>query len=357
MRRKLNLTNVLTTRQFGALRTAITGKNMALTGGIVLAGGLSAAIIHLLKPKMETKETLHEFLIPVNDLRIERSLIVSAPHVPPPIQRDYPVRLHVKMNTTAALLPLTRQYKYQMWTFNDCVPGPFIRARVGDVLEIEFTNKDEQGIAHNIDFHAATGPGGGSPLLNTEKDETATGRFRLLYPGLYIYHCAAAPIPMHIANGMYGLVLVEPKGGLPPVDKEFYVMQSEFYTEPSLEDPKGLLDYSYMDGLNETPQYVLFNGREGALTDSPLQVKAGETVRIYFGNAGPNLSSAFHVIGAIFDKVYRDGGLISPPAEGIQTTLVPPGGSTVVDIKTVVPGTYTLVDHAIHRIDKGAVDT
>uniref|UniRef100_A0A914YTK3 Nitrite reductase n=1 Tax=Panagrolaimus superbus TaxID=310955 RepID=A0A914YTK3_9BILA len=227
------------------------------------------------------------------------------------------------MDTQLINIPLTRQHKYRAWLFNKGCPGPFIRARVGDILEVEFTNKDEDGVAHNIDLHCVTGPGG----------------------GLYIYHCAAAPIPMHIANGMYGLVLVEPEEGLPPVDKEFYVMQSEFYTEPSLDDPK-MLEYSYSDGLNENPQYIFFNGREGAITDNPLMAEIDQTIRIYFGNAGANLTSAFHIIGAIFDKVYREGGLISPPERGIATTTVPPGGATVVELKTVVPGTLTLVDHA-----------
>uniref|UniRef100_A0A914PFJ7 Copper-containing nitrite reductase n=1 Tax=Panagrolaimus davidi TaxID=227884 RepID=A0A914PFJ7_9BILA len=281
------------------------------------------------------------------ELPCENAIITLAPNVPPPLKRNYPARVRVKMDTQTANIPLTRQHKYRAWLFNKGCPGPFIRARVGDILEVEFTNKDEDGIAHNIDFHCVTGPGG-------ENNQTKVGSFKLLYPGLYQYHCAAAPIPMHIANGMYGLVLVEPEEGLPPVDKEFYVMQSEFYTEQSTEDPR-MLEYSYLDGLNEKPQYIFFNGREGALTDNPLMTELDQTIRIYFGNAGPNLTSSFHVIGAIFDKVYREGGLILPPERGIATTTVPPGGAAVVELKTVVPGTMTLVDHSIYRIDKGAV--
>lgn len=209
-------------------------------------------------------------------------------------------------------------------------------------------------MAHNIDFHAVTGPGGGSELLLTELEETKTATFKLLYPGLFIYHCAAAPVPVHIANGMYGLVLVEPEEGLPEVDREFYVMQSEIYGEQASDDPK-LLEFAYVDGLDEKPRYVVFNGKAEALTENPLQVKTGDRVRVYFGNAGPNLVSSFHIIGNIFDKVYRDGGLISPPERGLQTTLVPPGGATIVEMNAVVPGNYTLVDHSIFRIDKGAV--
>ena len=204
--------------------------------------------------------------------------------------------------------------------------GPFIRARVGDVLQINFTNLDESGMAHSIDFHAVCGPGGGSPTTFAEQDETKVGAYLLQKPGLYVYHCAAAPIPVHIHNGMFGLILVEPPEGLPEVDKEIYVMQ-----------------------------HVLFNGREGALVEKPVVVKQNETVRIYFGNGGPNLVSSFHVIGAIFDKVWREGDLLSPPARSVQTTLVPAGGAVVVDMKMEIPGSFSIVDHSIFRIDKGAV--
>jgi copper-containing nitrite reductase len=247
--------------------------------------------------------------------------------------------------------------------FNGSVPGPMIRARVGDVVELSLTNLDPTGNPHNIDCHAFEGPGGGSSLTLAQENEVKTARFRLLYPGLFVYHCAAAPIPVHIANGMYGLMLVQPESdqtSLAAVDREYYVMQSEFYHElpEVLEDgrPSDTVELSYPRGLDETPDAIVFNGRESALTrESPLKAVTGDHVRIYFGNAGPNLTSAFHLIGGIFEKVYRDGDLISPPGRFIQTVSVPPGGATVVDIHTIVPGTYTLVDHAIFRLDKGCV--
>jgi len=155
-------------------------------------------------PKLAPADSKEVPSLPVEDARL-----AFAPHVPPPIRRDYPAKVRVEMDTNIAIIPLTRQHKYKAWTFNGHVPGPFIRARQGDTLEVAFTNRDEDGIAHNIFFHAVTGPGGGSQVLFAEQDERRVGRFKLLYPGLYIYHCAAAPIPMHIANGMYGLVLVE----------------------------------------------------------------------------------------------------------------------------------------------------
>lgn len=285
--------------------------------------------------------------------------IYHAPAVPPPIKRKTRAHLVVALDTTAKSLPLTSVEKYPMWTFNGKVPGPFIRARVGDVVEIQYTNKDEAGIGHNIDFHGVTGPGGGAPALYAEKDQTKVGVFKMMYPGLYVYHCAAAPIPMHIANGMYGLLLVEPEEGLPPVDKEYYVMQSEFYyTDPDPGTPEaeaGLLVPSYKNGLEENAQMVVFNGREGALTEKPLLAEQNDRVRIYFGNAGPNLVSSIHLIGTIMDKVYRDGDLMTPPGRGIQTVAVPAGGSTVFEVEVPVPGNYSLVDHSIFRIDKGAV--
>lgn len=301
--------------------------------------------------------------VEMSKLPREPAHLTTAPQVPPLIERDYPVLLEVPLTTKAKVSQLTSQYKYERWSFNGTVPGPFIRARVGDVVEVALTNKDESGNPHNIDCHAFTGPGGGAALTTAEENETKVARFRLLHPGLYSYHCAAAPVPVHIANGMYGLMYVQPANEtLPPVDREYYVMQSEFYHEPPEpdEDNGGRLssqvEFSYPNALREEPSIVVFNGSEGALTrDKPMKAKVGESVRIFFGNAGPNCTSSFHIIGSIFARVFRDGGVVDPPARSVATITVPPGGSTIADLKTAVPGTYTLVDHAIFRLDKGAV--
>lgn len=291
----------------------------------------------------------------------EAAVLTSAPHVPPPLTRDYPVLLQVLLTTSTKTTQLSNQYKYEQWTFNGTMPGPFIRARAGDVVELTLTNHDVTGNPHNIDCHTFTGPGGGAALTTAEEKESKSGLFKLLHPGLYVYHCAAAPVPVHIANGMYGLIYVQPEDGdLAPADREYYVMQSEFYHEPPevLENGKrsSTVEFSYPNALDENPSLVVFNGSESALTrDQPLKAKTGETVRIFFGNAGPNLTSAFHVIGTTFSKLYRDGDVVSPPANWVPTTSVPPGASTIVDLKLAVPGTYTLVDHAIFRLDKGAV--
>ncbi|CRL29105.1 Nitrite reductase, copper containing [Penicillium camemberti] len=306
-------------------------------------------------------DTSEERCKDISNLPKERAVLTSAPNVPPSITRNYPVLLDVPLTTSTKVKQLTSQYKYEQWNFNGTVPGPFIRARVGDVVEISLTNRDETGNPHNIDCHAIQGPGGGSALTTAEEGQTKTARFRLHWPGLYVYHCAAAPVPVHIANGMYGLMYVQPaEGDLAPVDREYYVMQSEFYHEaPEIEDdgkPSSIVEFSYPNAIREEPSVVVFNGHEAALTrDKPLKASVDESVRIFFGNAGPNLTSSFHVIGSNFQKVYRDGDVISPPGQFVPTVSVPPGGSTVVDLKMQVPGTYTLVDHAIFRLEKGAV--
>lgn len=297
----------------------------------------------------------------MSKLPMEDAILTTAPFVPPPITRDYPVLLRVPLTTTTKVGNPTGQYKYEQWTFNNTVPGPFVRARVGDVMEVSLTNRDQTGNPHNIDSHAFTGPGGGSAVTTAEENETKTGRFKLLHPGVYIYHCAAAPLPVHIANGMYGLMYVQPaEGDLPAVDREYYVMQSEYYHEPPevLEDGRRsqMVEMSYQNGLREEPSAVVFNGSESAMTrDKPLKAQVGESVRIYFGNAGPNLTSSFHVIGSNFRTVYRDGDVVTPSGHFISTVSVPPGGATIVDMKMFVPGTYSLLDHAIFRLDKGAV--
>jgi copper-containing nitrite reductase len=311
-----------------------------------------------------TTNVPHDDVIDLNTIEhmpVETAVLSTAPNVPAPITRDHAVILKVNLRTTTKTIQLTNMYKYDVWTFNDSVPGPFIRARVGDIVELSLNNLDETGNPHNIDCHAFEGPGGGAALTTCDENQTKTARFRLLYPGLFIYHCAAAPVPVHIANGMYGMMYVQAEDEtLPPVDKEFYIMQSEFYHEPPEKLENGKLsdkvEFSYPRGLDETANVMVFNGKESALTrDNPLKCSTGNNIRIFFGNAGPNLISSFHILGGVFEKVYRDGDVLSPPGRFIQTTMVPPGGAVIVDMKMLVPGTYTIIDHAIFRLDKGLV--
>lgn len=279
---------------------------------------------------------------------------VNPPTVPAPVGDRAAKKVIVHLEATEEEGELADGVTYKFWTFNSTVPGTFIRIRVGDEVELHLKNASNSVMPHNIDLHAVNGSGGGAEATNVAPGKTAIFNFKALNPGLYVYHCAAAPVPMHIANGMYGLILVEPAGGLPKVDREYYIMQSEFYTKGKT-DEKGLQDFDQDKGVDENPTYVVFNGKKNALMgDKMLEAKVGETVRLYVGNAGPNLASSFHVIGEIFDRVYVEGG--SKINENVQTTLIPAGGAVIVEFKVEEPGEYVLVDHSIFRaFNKGAI--
>jgi nitrite reductase (NO-forming) len=290
----------------------------------------------------------------LNELPEERAILTSAPQVPPPIERDHPARVIVHLETVEKVGQLSDGVNYTFWTFGGTVPGSFIRVRAGDTIEFSLDNHPSSKMPHNIDLHAVTGPGGGAASSFTSPGYSSQFTFKALNPGLYVYHCATAPVGMHIANGMYGLILVEPEGGLPKVDKEFYVMQSEFYTKGSYGE-EGLQPFDMAKALTEIPDYVVFNGAVGAMTgDKAVTAEVGETIRLFVGNGGPNLVSSFHVIGEIFDKVYIEGGdLVN---HNVQSTLIPAGGSAIVEFKVEVPGDLIVVDHSIFRtFNKGAL--
>lgn len=280
--------------------------------------------------------------------------LTSPPNVPPPITRNHPAKVVVKLEVVEQIMKLSDGVEYTFWTFGGTVPGKFIRVREGDLVEFHLMNHPDSKNPHNIDLHAVTGPGGGATSSFTAPGHETVFNFRVINPGLYVYHCATAPVGMHIANGMYGMILVEPKEGLPPVDKEYYVMQGDFYTKGEY-GAAGLQPFDMEKALDENPDYVVFNGGVGSLTgDNALQAEVGDKVRLFVGNGGPNLVSSFHVIGEIFDQVHIDGG--STINENVQTTLVPAGGSAIVDFKLEVPGTFILVDHSIFRaFNKGAL--
>jgi nitrite reductase (NO-forming) len=284
-----------------------------------------------------------------------KAQVTTAPNVPPPITRTTPAHVIVELEATEFVGRLSDDNNYKFWGFNGTVPGPMIRVMVGDTVEIHLKNRKDSAESHNIDFHAVTGPGGGAAMLNTEPGEESKLKFKALNAGLYFYHCATASpsIPEHIANGMYGGILVEPAGGLKKVEKEYYVVQSEFYTKPG---KKGdTLEFSFENGLAEHPSHVVFNGSAGSLVKNPLTAKVGDTVRMFYINAGPNLVASWHVIGEIFDRVYPEGSIVTPPLQNLQTTVVPAGGSSMAEFKVEMPGTFINVDHSIFRIAKGAV--
>ncbi|PZP28874.1 MAG: nitrite reductase, copper-containing [Roseateles depolymerans] len=283
-----------------------------------------------------------------------KAVLTSPPHVPPPITRKYPAKVIVELEVVEKEMPISEGVTYTFWTFGGTVPGSFIRVRQGDTVEFHLKNHPSSKMPHNIDLHGVTGPGGGAASSFTAPGHESQFTFKALNEGIYVYHCATAPVGMHVANGMYGLILVEPPDGLPKVDHEYYVMQGDFYTTGKYRE-KGLQPFDMEKAIDEKPTYVLFNGTEGALTgDRAMPAKVGETVRMFVGNGGPNLVSSFHVIGAIFDQVRYEGG--SNVQTNVQTTLIPAGGAAIVRFKTRVPGSYVLVDHSIFRaFNKGAL--
>ena len=280
--------------------------------------------------------------------------LTDAPLVPKPLTYTSPKKVMVELEVIEKVMKISDKTEYTFWTFGGKVPGKFIRVRQGDLVDFTLINMPDSKLSHNIDLHAVTGPGGGAEATMTAPGQSTRFQFRALNPGLYVYHCATGPVGMHIANGMYGLILVEPQGGLPKVDKEYYLMQGDYYTTGKFEEP-GLQEFNEEKAIAEHADYVLFNGSVRSTTGkNALPATVGETIRLYVGNGGPNLVSSFHAIGEIFDKVYMEAG--SATNTNVQTTLIPSGGATMVEMKVEVPGVINLVDHSIFRaFHKGAI--
>lgn len=283
--------------------------------------------------------------------------LTAPPFVPAAIERDYAAKVIVNLEVIEKEMEIAPGTRYNFWTFGGSVPGSFIRVREGDRVQFNLKNAASSEVPHNIDLHAVSGPGGGAAESITLPGHESTFEFTALNPGLYVYHCAMpGMIGMHIANGMYGLILVEPREGLPEVDREYYLMQGDFYTRGTYGAP-GLQAFSNEKAVREDADYVLFNGAVGALAgERALPMSKGETVRLYVGNGGPNLSSNFHVIGEVFDNVYAEAG--SSVTHDVQTTNVPAGGASIVEFRAETSGDFHFVDHAIFRAtQKGALGT
>ncbi|HVN42928.1 MAG TPA: copper-containing nitrite reductase [Steroidobacteraceae bacterium] len=283
-----------------------------------------------------------------------KAVLTSPPNVPPPVNRNYPAKVIVELEVREIEKEISEGVRYTFWTFGGTTPGSFIRVRQGDTVEFHLRNHPSSKMPHNIDLHGVTGPGGGAASSFTAPGHESQFTFIALNQGIYVYHCATAPVGMHVANGMYGLMLVEPPQGLPKVDHEYYIMQGDFYTTGKYRE-KGLQAFDMQKAIEERPTYVLFNGAEGALVgEHALTAKVGEHVRLFIGNGGPNLVSSFHVIGEIFDKVWFEGG--TRFQENVQTTLIPAGGAAIAEFHARVPGSYVLVDHSLFRaFNKGAL--
>jgi nitrite reductase (NO-forming) len=348
----------------------------------VLIGGLSVIILILFwlapsKPEQETMAAgmkmapgmpmhmrtfgpgdgyhVHKQIDPTRFKHV-KDISKKAADLPPPIKRNAPKVVTINLKATEVISDIVPMTGFHYWTYNNTVPGPFLRVRIGDTVELTLENDKSSSHDHSIDLHAVSGPGGGAGLTEVKPGEKRSFRFKTLNPGLYVYHCATPNAPTHIANGMYGLILVEPEGGLPQVDKEFYIMQGELYTKGML----GQMGFQAFDGqkmIEERPEYIVFNGRPWSIVEEgALKVKVGDRIRLFVGNGGVSKVSSFHVIGEIFDHVYPEAAVSSPldPLEHIQTTLIPAAGALIAEFRVDVPGDYVMVDHALTRIDRGA---
>lgn len=326
-------------------------KQLALCATATMLFGLTSC---LTKSTDQNSGTSNNAIDMVAEGEPQVAEVTGAPKVPAPVGNRGPKKWIVNLETTEIEGIIADTIPYTFWTFNGIVPGSFIRIREGDEVTLNLKNAANSVLPHNIDLHAVTGPGGGAAATTAAPGKEASFTFKAINPGLYVYHCAAPPVPMHIGNGMYGLILVEPAGGLKPVDREYYIMQGDFYTKAS-NAKKGLLEFDNDKAVAENPDYVLFNGKKGSLLGANMiEAKVGETVRLFVGNGGPNLTSSFHVIGEIFDNVYLEGG--STVTHNVQTTMIPAGGSAIVEFKCDVPGEYVLVDHSLSRaFNKGCI--
>jgi len=327
---------------------------LAVVTAIVLAGvavastQATAAVLSSAVSSMNDKVALDPFISTAVDIR-------KAPwELPAPVGRTEPQKVTLSLETVEVEGKLADGSSYAYWTFNGTVPGPMLRVREGDTVELHLKNADSSKSVHSIDLHAVNGPGGGAASTQVKPGEGKFFTFKALNPGVYVYHCASPHIPSHIAQGMYGLIVVEPKAGLAKVDREFYVMQGEVYASGRPAD-KGHHQFDGDKMRDERPDFVVFNGAFQALTgEKSMKAKVGERIRLFVGNGGPNLVSSFHVIGEVFDKVHPEGA--TEALSNVQTTLIPAGGATWVEFTVEEPGRYMLVDHSISRaIDKGAV--
>lgn len=299
-----------------------------------------------------TLSNVFRFFAHADEMEQVEDIAYDPNDIPAPINRDHPEKIKIEITAKEVISEMAPGVFFNYWTFDGRVPGPFLRVREGDTVELTLKNDPTSLHSHSIDLHAVTGPGGGAVVTDVAPGEEKTFTFKALNPGLYVYHCAHPNVAAHMAHGMYGLILVEPEGGLEKADKEFYVMQGEFYSKGKL-GSKGVQVFDAMEMLRGDPRYVVFNGRVGGAVGK-MQANVGERVRIYVGNGGVNLISSFHVIGEIFDRVFPEAAIGGEPHKNVQTTIVPAGGATIVEFDLQVPGKNILVDHALARLDLGA---
>jgi nitrite reductase (NO-forming) len=272
----------------------------------------------------------------------------AAPVDPNPPARSAGRLVKVRFEIRDTLIQISKGVTYRAWTFAGQVPGPIVRVTEGD--SVDFTLINLGTIPHSMDFHAAQiAPN--KYYVNIIPKDSIRYRFAAEVPGVFMYHCGSAPVAAHIANGMYGALIVDPRQPRPAA-RELVFVQSEFYLTPDTTSAPKVLSWDRLLGL--APDFVTFNGRVAQYAEHPITVKVGELLRLYVVNAGPNRTSAFHVVGGIFERVFVDGSL-TRPLTGVQTVAVPVGGGSIFELRLKEPGDYPFVTHAFADATKGAV--
>ncbi len=284
-------------------------------------------------------------------LRKDGTVAADATRLPPPITRDRAVHHDIEIEAREVEATLDTGITFTFMTWDGQIPGPMIRVRQDDTVALTVRSAKTNTRPHNLDMHAVYGTGGGSEATLVAPGQSRTERFTCKYPGAFIYHCAVPNLDEHISRGMFGMIVVEPHGGLPRVDREFYLGQHEVYTSEPFAT-KGRLTFSYDAMVKEQPTYVLFNGLVNGYTPGvlgPMRAKVGETIRVFMVCGGPNLTSSFHPIGNVWSRCWPQGALAGTPARFVQTQPVAPGSCVVGDMELPVPETIKLVDHALSR--------
>ncbi len=323
------------------------------TGAALLSGGFLAGMGF---PKVGQAKEVGKAgdFTPASMLNIPTVQRVAADptDIPGPIKRRKPKIHEITLESREVIAEIEDGVKFKYLTYNGQVPGPMVRVRQGDTVILTHKNLSENTMIHNVDFHAVYGPGGGAEATLCPPGQSTKLKFKAMYPGAFIYHCAVPRMDYHISSGMFGMILVEPEEGLPPVDHEFYFGQHEVYTNREAGE-KGMHLFNTQAMIDENPNYVLLNGESQAITDNrygALNVKTGETARIYLVTGGPNVTSNFHPIGNVFTKAWREGAIASKPERYVQTCHVAPGSCGIFEMDFPVPGPVKLVDHALSRV-------
>ena len=348
-------------------RSLLQATGLALFGGLVTAGctkqrAISAAELVTPLPTPSpapTSETVAvaQAITPTNTpepaLPVDVPRVAADPtNIPGPVDWTEPRHHQITLETVEVVAEIEPGVTFRYMTFGGQIPGPMIRVRQGDTIEFTLTSRAGNFMPHNVDFHAAYGDGGGAVATNVSPGQSNGLSFKAMYPGAFIYHCAVPILDQHISSGMFGMIVVEPPEGLARVTHEFYLGQHEVYTDKRA-GIKGHHNFAFDAMLREDPTYVLLNGEKYALTaerHGAMQVKSGDTARIFFVCGGPNLTSNFHPIGNVWTKVYREGAVLNNPERYVQTVAVPPGSCAIVEMEFPLPQDVKLVDHAITRV-------